>query len=174
MSARVFALTLALAVVGGASAGIWKGAGSTTPVTANAELDTLSAWPRAGGGCSRSQPVFAMECCRRDETWRPGWCVACDVALAVCAARVGLLADMKWWYNWWFDLRGGAATKAQFVPMIWGPDQAVNASNADTSSGVLLGFNEPDQPGGNFVVPADAAKLVSVSLFWCCRCSDTG
>jgi Glycosyl hydrolase catalytic core len=66
------------------------------------------------------------------------------------------------WYYTWRTSSGLRPAKARFVPMIWGAKQ-VTASDLATarksSTGELLGFNEPDRPDQANLTPQQACDL---------------
>jgi hypothetical protein len=75
----------------------------------------------------------------------------------------GSLRDVgaSWFYTWAPDPGGIAAPAGvQFVPMIWGPKSATDASLAAAKrAGIVLGFNEPDLAGQADMTPTQALDL---------------
>jgi len=65
----------------------------------------------------------------------------------VPAAETALAAvNASWYYNWAAGPTNGAGSRAEFVPMIWGPGSVTpaNLAKAKSAGATLLGFNEPD------------------------------
>ncbi|KEF50989.1 uncharacterized protein A1O9_12966 [Exophiala aquamarina CBS 119918] len=69
---------------------------------------------------------------------------------------------MSWAYNWAADPTGTIVTGAEYVPMLWGPDQsttwaALAAAAFSAGSRHALSFNEPDHGAQSNLEPSLAA-----------------